>query len=168
MISPLPQANTATWEAGEQFWLPLYSSSAKSALVHLSLSTTGQLDLDLEVIWGNVGTARIDAVKPPMVWTVAGSCQVRGRPRQAPQSQVTAVLTWREAASPASYPPRTWHDAAAGAVDLPPTAGWVTSVAAATIITIGPTVIALPIGVRIPIVAPAELTAGVVVAEHLV
>lgn len=117
------------------------------------------------LIYGTSSSFQISNLRLPLVAYVPGACQLYLAPDVSP---VVAGIEVRVSATLITNGPqvlRTFHDSAAGAVLLPPSAIRYTALTASTV-TIEGIAVAVAVGTDIILTAPSTLTAGAGIAEH--
>lgn len=117
------------------------------------------------IIYGTSSSFRISNLRLPLVAYVPGACQLYLAPDVSP---VVADINVRVSATLITnglQVLRTFHDSAAAAVLLPPSAMRYTALTASTV-TIEGIAVAVAVGTDILLTAPSTLTAGAGIAEH--
>lgn len=152
--------SVAQWAAGETQRKVLIDVTRAASLWRVSVFG----NVRLLVTWGTGATQRTEELRTPLVASFPGSVNIEAEPLSAQQTPVIASATLTPATGAGPSEMRQYIDASGGPVTFGPQVVRVVALTAAAVVVAG-NVVNLAPGESLPVVAPAGLDSGQVLAE---
>lgn len=140
-------------------------ASSHVGIWRVSAIASRPVRVNARLIYGTASSFTLENIRLPLVAYVPGNVQLYVNPEASPPAEAIHVRVSAKLVSSGTQTVRTFHDATAGAVDLPASVASYTALVAGSV-TVEGVAVALGVNQQLKVTAPAVLTAGAGIVEH--